>query len=132
MNTTPKGPKPGTPSPLRGRPSPLRGRTFPHLWITGTDPRTRQIRRKWLVAKNQAAYRHQEWTLTWPQYLNIINSIPGSWGRQRGAVNLARLDHRLGWHEHNVTLKNRSVVMRGAARKRHQLTPPRGLDTSEQ
>lgn len=119
MNKTHKGPKPGTPSPLRGRPSPLKGRQWPSRWITGTDPHVRIMRRKWLLAKNQAAHRHQEWSITWPQYQQLIAQTQGNWGRRRGAVNLARLDHRLGWHSHNVTLKDRSSVMHRASLKAH-------------
>lgn len=117
MNKTHKGPKPGTPSPLRGRPSPLRGRQFPQQWITGPDPSLRPIRRKWLLAKNQAAYRGEEWSITWPQYLQLIAQTQGNWGRHKGALNLARVDHRLGWHSHNVILKDRSQVMKRASRK---------------
>ena len=99
MNNKPKakGPKPGTPSPLRGRPSPLRGRTFPNKWAAGTDPSLRPIWRKWLVAKNQARFRMEEWSLTWEQYLQMIAQTKGNWGRHKGALNLARVDHRVGW-----------------------------------
>ena len=113
------GPLPGTPSPLRGRPSPLRGRTFPNKWAAGPDPALRPIWRKWLVAKNQARFRNEEWSLTWEQYLQMIAQTQGNWGRHKGALNLARVDHRLGWHSHNVILKNRSDVMIRAARKLH-------------
>lgn len=119
MNKKPKGVRPGTPSPLRGRPSPLKGRLFPERWITGTDPHVRRMRRKWLLAKNQAAHRAQEWTITWEQYWDIISDTGGRWGRHRGSMNLARRDHRLGWHPHNVMLKERSDVMKRASLKSH-------------
>jgi len=49
----------------------------------------------------------------------MIAQTKGNWGRHKGALNLARVDHRLGWHSHNVKLKNRSDVMIRAARKLH-------------
>jgi len=123
MNNKAKGPKPGTPSPLRGRPSPLRGRSYPHLWAAGTDPAMRIIWRKWLVAKNQARFKNIEWTLTWEQYKNLIQQTAGKWGRTRGCHNIARIDHRLGWHIHNVTLKSRSQVMSRIAQERNRKEP---------
>lgn len=71
------------------------------------------------MAKNQARFRMEEWSLTWEQYLQMIAQTKGNWGRHKGALNLARVDHRLGWHSHNVKLKNRSDVMIRAARKLH-------------
>ena len=120
MNSKPKGPKPGTPSPLKGRPSPLRGRTFPHLWAAGPNPELRPIWRKWLLARNQARFRSEEWSLTWEQYLHFIKQTGGRWGRQRGCHNIARIDHRLGWHMNNVTLKSRSEVMSRIAKEKNR------------
>lgn len=55
--------------------------------------------------------------MTWEQYLQMIAQTQGNWGRHKGALNLARVDHRLGWHSHNVILKDRSQVMKRASRK---------------
>lgn len=119
MSNKAKGPKPGTPSPLRGRPSPLRGRSYPHLWAAGPNPALRIIWRKWLVAKNQARFRNEEWSLTWDQYRNLIQQTAGKWGRQCGCYNISRTDRRLGWHIDNVTLVQRSDIMAKTLKQKH-------------
>jgi hypothetical protein len=105
------GPRPGTPSPLKGRPSPLRGRLYPHLWTSGPDPDHHRLWRKFLVAKNQAKYWHQEWTVSWEAYRDIMLPHINNMGRKKDSWNLVRKDRNLPWTELNVIAAQRKTVV---------------------
>ena len=105
------GPKPGTPSPLRGRPSPLRGRQLPHVWRSGPDPDHHRLWRKFLVARVQARYWHQAWTITWETYREIMLPYINQMGRKKDSWNLIRIDRNLPWTETNVIAAQRQTVV---------------------
>lgn len=83
----------------------------PARWKTGPDPWVRRLRRKWLLAKNQAHYWGQRWTITWPYFLKFMRE-QYSHGRQLDAPNLARINKRKGWTPKNIQLMRRSDAMR--------------------
>ena len=67
--------------------------------------RHRLLKRKFQVARNQARYRLQEWTLTEEEYFEIWERIPQSWmfsGKTSEDYNLSRIDMDLGWTPENV------------------------------
>jgi len=105
------GPAKGTPSPLKGRPSPLRGRLYPHLWTSGPNPDHHRLWRKFLVAKNQAKYWHQEWTVSWEAYRDIMLPHINNMGRKKDSWNLVRKDRNLPWTELNVIAAQRKTVV---------------------
>lgn len=105
------GPKPGTPSPLRGRPSPIKGRSFPHLWASGPDPDHHKLWRKFLVARNQARYWGQDWTVTWERYRDLLLPHINNLGRKKESRNLVRVNRLLPWSNDNVTVAERITVV---------------------
>lgn len=105
------GPAKGTPSPLKGRPSPLRGRLYPHLWTSGPNPDHHRLWRKFLVARNQAKYWHQEWTVSWEVYRDIMLPHINNMGRKKTSWNLVRKDRTLPWTETNVIAAQRDTVV---------------------
>ena len=60
----------------------------------------------------QAKYWNQEWTIKWEDYLNLLKSSSGKWGRHKDNINLVRRDTTKGWHIDNVQLMNRGESMR--------------------
>lgn len=73
----------------------------------------RVLKRKFSVAKNQAHYRGQAWTLTYQQYCDLWESIPSSWmfsGQELGDYNLSRKDMDGGWTPENVHIIPRSEM----------------------
>ena len=112
------GPTPGTPSPLRGRPSPLRGRTFPNKWASGPDPEHHRWWRRWLLAQCQARFWAQDWTLTWPEYLSVAETIPRDrQGRGADSLCITRRDLEKGWHADNI-----AVITRRQMAQRRKIT----------
>lgn len=105
------GPAKGTPSPLKGRPSPLRGRIYPHLWTSGPDPDHHRLWRKFLLAKNQAKYWRQEWTVSWETYRDLMLPHVNNIGRGLESWNLVRKDRNLPWTELNVMVAQRKTVV---------------------
>jgi hypothetical protein len=104
------GPRPGTPSPLRGRPSPLRGRQLPHVWRSGPDPDHHRLWRKFLVAKNQARWWRQAWSVSWEVYRDTMLPHVNNMGRKKTSWNLTRI--RAGaWSNDNVMAAQRQDVL---------------------
>lgn len=110
MDKKNKGPRPGTPSPLRGRPSPLKGRSFPERWITGPDPVRRRRHRRFILARNQAHYRKEEWHLSFEQYENAVRGRDHLMGRGMRDLSLTTRDPGLGWRQDNVELMPRHEI----------------------
>ena len=118
------GPLPGTPSPLKGRPSPLRGRQFPHLWTSGPDPDHHRLWRKFLVARNQARYWGQAWTVTWETYRDLLLPYIHNLGRKRDSWNLIRKDRLQPWCESNVMVAQRQTVLNQKKAGHRPYLPP--------
>jgi hypothetical protein len=90
-------------------------------WKTGPDPEVRRHYYRYMRMKCQARYWCQEWTILWEDYLDLLKSSSGDWGRGKDSINLVRRDRSQGWHIDNVELMNRSDAM-----KRPRLTDSRG------
>ena len=91
------------------------------VWKTGPDPEVRQHYYRFMRMRCQARYWCQEWTIIWEDYLDLLKSSSGSWGRTRDSINLVRIDKAQGWHIDNVKLMNRTEAM-----KRPRLTDSKG------
>ena len=105
------GPAKGTPSPLKGRPSPLKGRLLPHVWKSGPDPDHHRLWRGFLLARNQAKYWHQEWSVRWETYRDLLLPYINNLGRKKDSWNLIRIDRNLPWTESNVIAAQRKFVV---------------------
>ena len=96
----------------------------PDNWITGPDPDVRRLRYRFLRARSQARFWHQEWRLTWDEYLAIYRES-GEWGgRGMRDLNLTRVDTTQGWWVANVRLVPRGQAMRRRTRGRKRSRPP--------
>ena len=82
------------------------------VWKTGPDPEVRRHYYRYMRMKCQARYWCQEWTILWEDYLDLLKSSSGSWGRTKDSINLVRIDKAQGWHIHNVQLMNRTEAMK--------------------
>ncbi len=95
----------------------------PERWITGPDPQVKAHRLRYRRSQAQARYWHQEWTLTWEDYLDLFRTAPGEWSRDANALNLTRIDTRKGWHIWNVRLMRRIDAMRRPTKDKHRIRP---------
>jgi len=96
----------------------------PWAWRVGPDPEVRRHRRRFCMARSQARFWGQEWTILWDDYLDLFKTAPGKWSRDANALNLVRVDTREGWHIWNVQLMTRIDAMRRPTRDRHRIRPP--------
>jgi hypothetical protein len=69
----------------------------------------RPLRRAFKVAECQARYRHQEWLLTWDDWLALWlpNDRYLQKGRGANSYSVSRLDLDLPWHPLNVTCETK-------------------------
>ncbi len=81
-------------------------------WKTGPDPEVRKHYYRFLRMRCQAKYWNQEWTIIWEDYLDLLKSSSGKWGRHKDNINLVRRDTTKDWHIDNVQLMNRGESMR--------------------
>jgi hypothetical protein len=88
----------------------------------------RRHRYRFLRSRAQARFWHQEWSITWEDYLDLFKTAPGEWGRGMTQLNLTREDTSEGWHIWNVRLRTRSEVVRRQTRG-HRRQRPAGLGT---
>jgi len=86
----------------------------PDRWITGTNPVHRRLRRRWLLAKNQARFWHQDWRLDWEPYRDLW--LAGRrylrMGTGAHSLNLIRTDGDGAWELANVRIISRGTAMR--------------------
>jgi hypothetical protein len=84
------------------------GRQFPNEWASGPDLFLHALWRKFLVARNQARYWGQDWTLTWEEFCALFKGIGlDQLGNGRDCKNIARIDWQKGWESGNVELASR-------------------------
>ena len=95
----------------------------PQRWITGPDPVVKALRRRWLLAKNQARFWSQEWALDWDTYRDLLLDHADQLGRSGDSLNLVRRDTDLGWTLHNVQVRERQEAMQRPTKGRHRIRP---------
>ncbi len=122
------GPAKGTPSPLRGRPSPLKGHTYPHLWRSGPNPDHHKLWRRFLLARNQARYWGQAWSVSWETYRDLLLPHIHNLGRGLESYNLIRKDRTLPWTEDNVMAAPRKIVVEQRKAGPRTYLPPHELE----
>lgn len=80
----------------------------PHLWKSGPDELAHEQYLAWCRSKAQAAFRGEEWTLTFKQFQN---AWAGHWNRRGRGVDdllLVRKNWHSSWNYKNVMLVNRA------------------------
>ena len=95
----------------------------PQRWITGPDPVVKALRRRWLLAKNQARFWSQEWRLDWDTYRDLLLDHADQLGRSGDSLNLVRINTEQGWTLHNVEVRERLGAMRRPTKGRHRIRP---------
>lgn len=90
----------------------------PHLWISGPDPLEHKYYQQWLQQRNQAQWRGEAWTLTWPQWRKIWGDQITQRGRGKNCLSMVRIDFTEPWSETNV----RVVTRQDHARYQSQIT----------
>ena len=81
--------------------------------------RRRILKRKFQIARNQARFRDQEWTLTQEDYFELWDSIPQAWlfsGQGAEDYNLSRKDMDEGWTLDNVHVIPRREMLANQGR----------------
>ena len=92
-------------------------------WKTGPDPEVRKHYYRFLRMRCQAKFWGQEWTIIWEDYLDIMKTATGKWGRTLDSVNLVRINTAEGWHIDNVQLMSRRESMHRSTRGRQRIQP---------
>jgi len=98
----------------------------PQRWITGPDPVVKALRRRWLLAKNQARFWSQEWHLDWDTYRDLLLDHSDQLGRSGDSLNLVRINTGQGWTAGNVEVRERLAAMQRPTKGKHR-TRPQGL-----
>jgi len=88
----------------------------PHLWKTGQDQKVRTCHKRFVLARNQARYWNQEWSITWEEWLAF--TLPYQIGGiKKNSLNVCRKDRTKGWHIDNIDILSReNSYKRGVAR----------------
>jgi len=71
------------------------------------DPVVRAHRYRFLRARAQAKYWRQQWLITWPEFLDLMQRMPGPVGRRMEDWNITRCDTKQGWSVNNVRYMQR-------------------------
>ena len=82
----------------------------PDRWITGPDPVVHRLRRRFILARNQARFWRQKWMLSWDQYRDILLDHAENLGNSAEALNLCRVDIKEAWSIGNVDIMTRSAA----------------------
>lgn len=87
-----------------------------HLWKTGQSIDLKVCRKRWLLARCQARYWNQEWSISWEEWQDItLNKNVG--GTTPNSFNVCRIDPQKGWHKDNVMIMPRNkVIERGKSK----------------
>ena len=96
-----------------GRPGPR-----PRVWKSGPDPIRHDQYIAWARARSQAAYRKEQWLLTFEQWAEFWRDCWHQRGRTKNTVCLSRRDYDEAWcvenceiitrREHNLRQKGRA------------------------
>lgn len=91
------------------RPNPRPYRIDPNRWVSGPDPKMREVYYAWKKHQSQAWYRNETYELTYEDWLSLW---PGDtfWqrGRTRGSLVLSRIDFYGPWSMDNVIVETRT------------------------
>jgi len=97
------GRKPGPPKPK----GPGRSGPRPHVWLTGPDQFKHDMYHPWQMAKAQANFREEGWTITFDEYYNIWKDHWHQRGRLGDDLCMTRITASQAW-----TLSNVEIVTR--------------------
>jgi len=84
----------------------------PNIWITGPDPVVHRLRRRFILARNQARFWQQKWLLSWDQYRDLLLDHAENLGKTAEELNLCREDKTEVWSIGNVQIMTRSQAVR--------------------
>lgn len=84
-----------------------RGLERPHVWCTGPDPIRHEMYHPWQMAKAQAKFRGEEFTLTFDEYYDLWIKDWHLRGRKSDDMCMTRFDESQGWTKKNTIIINR-------------------------
>ena len=79
----------------------------PHTWKTGPDPLRHDMYHPWQLAKAQAKFRGEEFTLTFEQYYEVWKDDWHNRGRKPEDLCMTRIDWEGAWEWGNVEIIRR-------------------------
>jgi hypothetical protein len=80
------------------------------------------------LAKNQARYWGQAWTVTWEVYRDTLLPHIHNLGRGKDAYNIGRKDRKMPWTNDNVIAVRRSDVVTARKAGHRTYLPPHELE----
>lgn len=92
----------------------------PQVWLTGPDEYTHSLYTPWQRAYSQAAFRGEDWDITFEQFLKLWE---GNWhkrGRGHDDLCMSRIDHEKAWTKKNVHLITRYDHLVALAKQRKE------------
>lgn len=110
-------------SKLKGVPKPKDGLTAagklrPHTWCTGSDPIKHAMYHPWQVAKAQAVFRKEEWSLSFDEYYTMWLPLWDKRGRRPDDMCMTRRDIALPWDKANTQIITRSEHFKRQSERR--------------
>lgn len=79
----------------------------PHIWLVGPDPVLRGKYLVWLQQRNQAQWRDEVWTLSFPDWVDKWGDLYDQRGRERGCYCMTRIDREQPWTRENTHVISR-------------------------
>lgn len=98
-------------SKIRAKPTGkhAKGKLRPHTWRTGPDPLLHEMYHPWQMAKAQAKFRDEEFTLTFEEYAELWRPHWHQRGRKINEYCMTRHDITKGWTRENAWVVERSI-----------------------
>jgi hypothetical protein len=86
----------------------IKGRLRPDMWKSGPDPLVHRKYQPFLCARSQAAYRLEDWELTWDQWQELWpDHLWDQRGRKTDELALTRKNHKGAWSIDNCHVVTR-------------------------
>jgi hypothetical protein len=101
------GKKPDPNRPPKRPPTFTKGVKRPHVWITGTDPKTHGMLIPYLRHKAQARYRAELFDLTFDEYKELWWELWEQRGRRSEDLCMTRIDPEGVWTKDNCEIITR-------------------------
>lgn len=95
------------------------GTIRPHTWKSGPDPKVHEKYLPFLQARSQAAFRLEDWQLSWEDWLSLWpDHLWAKRGRKTDELALTRKDHLGPWSLENCHVVTRFQQLSEANRRR--------------
>ena len=97
----------------------IKGKLKPGAWKSGPDPLVHRKYQPFLVARSQAAYRLEDWQLSWEDWQVLwLDHLWDQRGRKSHELALTRRDHSGPWRLDNCHIVTRFQQLSEANKRR--------------